>query len=351
MTRRVRLQVIAFCLIAAVGVSHVAASYVGLGRLVGLTGYEVSVELPRTGGLFDNAEVTYRGVPVGRVEELVADRNGVTATLVITDKDTRIPRDLEALVRNRSAIGEQYLDLRPRTAGKPWLGDGDTVTAGEEQLPMQIDDLLTDLIAFNKSLPTEDLGTVVDELYAASLTAGDDLHTLLEASSDIVAEAEPRLDATTSLIQRSSEVLQTQADTADSLRSFSTDLSLLAQSLEASDGSVRRMLADGPSLAREMQEFIAEVGGPATKMIGRFLAIDEVLADHAGGLRTVLERVPTLVEVVDRVLGPDGIRFGLQTNFTDPPPCASGYTQPHRGPEETTDVPLRTAAGCASSRD
>lgn len=345
MTRRVRIQVLVFCVLAALGVSYVSMRYVGLGRLVGVYGYEVSVQLPRTGGLFANAEVTYRGVPVGRVEQLAADRSGVTATVIVTDEDVRIPRDLDALVRNRSAIGEQYLDLRPRTAGAPYLADGDVVKVPEAALPMPIDGLLDDVVAFSRSLPAEDFGVLVDELYDASRSAGDDLRALLAASSDVVEGARPHLGATTDLIQRSGEVLQTQVDTSDSLRSFSTSLDLLAKSLATSDTAVRRVLTSGAPLAREMQALVAEVGQPVAKLIVRFLAIDQVLSSHVGDLSAALSRVPGAVAVVDRILGPDGLRFGLQTNFTDPAPCTAG-TQPRRGPQETSDVPLHTSAGC-----
>lgn len=346
MTRRIRLQVLAFCVLAALGVSYVSLRYVGLGRLVGVSGYEVTVQLPRTGGLFANAEVTYRGVPVGRVEKMAADRSGVTATVIVTDEHIQIPRDLDALVRNRSAIGEQYLDLRPRGAGAPYLAEGDVVKVTDDELPMPIDGLLDDVVAFSRSLPAEDFGILVDELYDASRSAGDDLRSLLAASSDVVEGARPHLGATTDLIKRSGEVLQTQADTADSLRSFSTSLDQLAQSLSASDTSVRRVLTEGAPLAREMQALVEEVGKPVTRLIVRLLAVDQVLSSHVGDLSAALSRVPGAVAVIDKVLGPDGLRFGLQTNFTDPPPCTAG-AQPRRGPHETTDVPLRTGAGCS----
>ena len=79
LTRTVRIQVAIFLLIAVLGVSYTGIRYADLGRFVGLDGYRVDVELAESGGIFANAEVTYRGVPVGRVDRLELRPGGVTA--------------------------------------------------------------------------------------------------------------------------------------------------------------------------------------------------------------------------------------------------------------------------------
>ncbi|MBY8852911.1 MlaD family protein, partial [Saccharothrix sp. MB29] len=70
-----------------------------------------TVRSESTGG-----EVTYRGVPVGRVGPIRLVDRRVEVELRITAGAPPIPADLEAVVANRSAVGEQYVDLRPRGA-------------------------------------------------------------------------------------------------------------------------------------------------------------------------------------------------------------------------------------------
>ena len=41
----------------------------------------------------------------------------------------KIPADLQAEVRSVSAVGEQYVDLRPRTDSGPYLQNGSVITA------------------------------------------------------------------------------------------------------------------------------------------------------------------------------------------------------------------------------
>ena len=83
----------------------------------------VKLELPATGGLYRFSNVTYRGVQVGKVTAVGLTANGAEATLSL-DTSPKIPADLQAEVRSVSAVGEQYVDLRPRTDSAPYLRDG-----------------------------------------------------------------------------------------------------------------------------------------------------------------------------------------------------------------------------------
>ena len=69
-SRKTKVRLGLFLVIAVVGIGYTGARYAGLDRLVGAGGYTVTAELPDSGGLFTNAEVTYPGVAVGRVSDL-----------------------------------------------------------------------------------------------------------------------------------------------------------------------------------------------------------------------------------------------------------------------------------------
>ena len=142
LTRTVRLQVLAFVVIALAAVAFVGANYAGLDRLFGGGTYVVRLQLDDGGGLFTNSEVTYRGVAVGRVGELRLTDDGMEADLVLDDSAPRIPVDTKAVVANRSAIGEQYVDLQPRGDGGPFLDDGAVIRKESTTVPMPVTTLL-----------------------------------------------------------------------------------------------------------------------------------------------------------------------------------------------------------------
>src|SRR3954453_5244439 len=105
LTARMKIQVIAFVLIALVATTYLSARYVGLDPFK--SSYNVTVALPQAGGVFENGEVTYRGVPIGRIKALTVTDDGMEATLRINKDAPEIPADVTVKVSNRSAIGEQ----------------------------------------------------------------------------------------------------------------------------------------------------------------------------------------------------------------------------------------------------
>lgn len=92
-------------------------TFLGIGK------YEVKLQLPSSGGLYRFSNVTYRGVEVGKVTDVRVTPTGAEATMSL-DTSPKIPIDLQAEVRSVSAVGEQYVDLRPRTDSGPYSRTG-----------------------------------------------------------------------------------------------------------------------------------------------------------------------------------------------------------------------------------
>ena len=60
-TRKTKLKLLAFAALAVLGMSYLGFNYVGLDRALLGSGYEVAADFRDSGGIFVNAEVTYRG--------------------------------------------------------------------------------------------------------------------------------------------------------------------------------------------------------------------------------------------------------------------------------------------------
>src|SRR4051812_14895002 len=179
--RTTKIQLILFVVITLLGVSYVAAEYVGLAKYVtGDDGCKVSADFPSSGGIFTNAEVTYRGVTVGQVGALHLIKGGVQVDLTLNSCGSpKIPADVRAKVANRSVVGEQYVDLEPAKA--KGNAAGPFLNAKSQPLPMRDADgkvlntvptptegLLTDIDRFVTSVPLDDLRTTIRELRNAT---------------------------------------------------------------------------------------------------------------------------------------------------------------------------------------
>lgn len=348
LTRSVRVRVFAFVLIALVGVSYTGARYVGLDRLVGARGYEVTVQLAESGGIFDNAEVTYRGVPVGRVGTPRLNEEGVSVPLDIEDSSRPIPRDVRAIVTNRSAVGEQYVDLRPRANEGPYLEDGSVIRQHNTETPLPVEDLMLNLNSFAESVPEDSLDTVVSELGTAFHGNGDNLQTILDTTSEFTAEASEHLPQTKRLLEDGKTVLATQNEQGSSIESFGGDLRLLSEELEKSDPDLRGILDRAPDTAREVSGFLEEQDqlGP---LLDNLNETSEVFAENRDGVEQILTAYPALGAASRTVVPGDGTaHLGLVLNVFDPLPCTEGYEEtPKRAGDEMAPVPLNTDAHCA----
>jgi len=118
LTRFVRNQLIIFTTLSVIGMAVMVTVYLQAPTLLGIGRITVTLDLPSAGGLYRFSNVTYRGSQVGKVVAIEPTPHGATATLSL-DSSPHIPADLQAQVRSVSAIGEQYVELRPRTNSGP----------------------------------------------------------------------------------------------------------------------------------------------------------------------------------------------------------------------------------------
>ena len=110
LTRFIKIQLVLFTILTMIAITVLGVYYLRLPSIAGIGQYELKADLPRSGGLYATANVTYRGTQIGKVTEVKPTENGARATMSI-DNRYKIPVDASANVHSVSAIGEQYLDL------------------------------------------------------------------------------------------------------------------------------------------------------------------------------------------------------------------------------------------------
>lgn len=349
LTGGVRAKLGLFAAVGLLGTTYLGASYVGINPLS--SGYDITVDLPDAGGLFVNSEVTYRGYQVGEVTDMEPTKDGVRVSVAIDGDAPDIPADSQVSVHNRSAIGEQYLDLQG-TGSKDVLEAGDRLTGGRGSLPADLSQVLQVGRDFVGSVPSADLTTVIDEGYNLSRGISDDFTQLLQTSQDFQKTADDNFLVTSSLIRNSGRVLATQEASSQSITSFSKDLSLFAGTLADSDADLRTVLDATPGTARQISLLLSDVGGPLGTLMRNLVPTAEAFGDNSAGLRDTMVNLPKAVSIAWGVTSGRGMNFGLVPTFFDPLPCTQGYgsTPRHRGTDATIKNPANTAAGCTAPR-
>src|ERR1700742_4666005 len=135
LTRLIKTQLVLLTAVAGAAVVVLGWYYLRIPSMVGIGRYTLYAELPQSGGLYRTANVTYRGITIGKVSAVEATERGARATMSI-DSGYQIPTDASANVHSVSAVGEQYLDLVSNHTGGPYLANQQTIT--KTTVPSQI---------------------------------------------------------------------------------------------------------------------------------------------------------------------------------------------------------------------
>lgn len=346
-TRAVRIQLLAFGAITVLGIGYAGADYVGLGKSVISPGYTVRADFAETGGIFTNAEVTYRGVPVGRVGSIQLDSTGVLVDLDI-QHGTRIPANTIAVVADRSAVGEQYVDLQPRSDSGPYLTGGSTIQRADTRTPLPTTTLMVNLDRLVNSVNKNDLTITIDELGAAFDGTGPDLQRLIDSGNSLIKTASDDLPQTTALIAQLQPVLKTQVDEGSSIVGFSRDLAALTGQLKASDPDLRKVLDNGITASGELQSLLQSTQPTLGVLLGNLITTGQIVEARLPGVQQILVTYPVVVSSGFTVVPGDGTaHFGLVLNVNNPSACT--YDTQQRVPEDTSPRPANTGVHCDES--
>ncbi|MCE0762563.1 MCE family protein [Pseudonocardia kujensis] len=348
-TRTMKWQLLALLLVTVLGVGFVGFRYANFGALFGATTYPVTMKLADSGGIFTGADVTYRGVSVGRVGPLTLTADGVDAQLDLERGGPEIPADVTAAVRNLSAIGEQYVDLQPASDSGPELGSGSVIPVSRVSTPVQVDQVVSSLDGFVRSVPLDSLRTVVDELGKGFANSGVPLQKLLDTTSEFTKAATDALPQTTALLRDGRTVLTTQNEVAGQFADFSSSLELLAEQLKESDPDLRRLIHTAPEAADQIRGLLRESGAGLSTTIANLLTVSRIAEPRQSNLQQLLVTYPGAMANAYTAAPNDGTaHLGLVLNFFDPFPCVYGYQgTEHRAGDDTTEIPVNKKAYCA----
>ena len=347
-TRQTKLQLLVFLLISLVGLSYTGVRYAGLGKYFLDQGYVVSADFVDSGGIFKGAEVTYRGVATGKVEELDLIDGGVRVAMRLRP-GTEVPTDTRAVVGNRSAVGEQFVELQPSRDGEPYLAAGDTIPVSRTAIPISPTQLVVNLDDFVRSVDTTDLGIVLDELGKAfGGDTGQSLQKLIDDGDVLTQAAIEALPETKALIRDGNTVLNTQRDVAGQFESFNSDLAKLTSTLRSSDPDFRALFANGTQSATELTDLLRKNESDLPVLLSNLVTVAQIQKVRLPAIRQILVTYPNVVAGGFTVAPGDGTtHFGLVSN-PDPPVCTKGYeTTKKRSPDDTSRRTPNLAAYCA----
>ena len=226
------------------------------------TGYRVTIDFDEATQLSDTADVRISGISVGRVKK--SKLGGGDRTRVEVEIESRyapLPRDTRAIVRQKSLLGESYIELTPGDPRKGMLFDNSRLPRKQVVATTELDEVTRAL-----DLPTRRALQRFVRAMAALEGEGYDLNAAL-----------------------------------GQLPGFTTDSTTLLRTLDREHRAVRQLVRDGGTVFEALGRRQGELSGlvrAADAVLATTARRDRDLAETVRILpTTLLELRPTLEQV------------------------------------------------------
>jgi phospholipid/cholesterol/gamma-HCH transport system substrate-binding protein len=330
--RLTRIQLIIFAVITAVTLTIMAIFYLRLPATFGIGTYSVSADFVAGGGLYQNGNVTYRGVAVGRVESVGLNPNGVTAEMRL-NSGTPIPSNVTATVKSVSAVGEQYIDLVPPSSpASTKLHNGSRIDRANTRIGQDVADLLKRAETLVNSLGDARLKELLHETFQAANGSGPELARLIESARLLVDEANADYPQVSQLIDQAGPFLQAQIRSGADIKSLSDGLARFTSEVRQADPQLRSTLETAPGAADEASTAFSGIRPSFPTLATSLANLGRVGVIYHKSIEQLLVVLPPLFAAITTAAGggpqDEGAKLDFKLDLNDPPPCAVGFLPP-----------------------
>jgi phospholipid/cholesterol/gamma-HCH transport system substrate-binding protein len=243
-------------------------------------GYRIEVPFREAAQLGTQADVRIAGVPIGKVvsKRVPEDRPDVVmATLEIDEEFAPLRADARAVLREKTLVGETYVEMTPGTRGAPMVPEGGALGEAQIQAPVRLDDILETFDPYTRSA----FRTWQQSLGESLLGRGTDLNDavgslpgFVTTTGDLVEELDRNREALRGLVRNTGVVFE--ALTADERQ--------LGRLITGSEGTFRAIARRREAFAEMWQifpTFLRESRATATTLEGFSTRATPVLRELA----------------------------------------------------------------------
>lgn len=358
LTRLTRLQLSIFAIVTVLTVTAISAFYLHVPAALGIGTYNISANFVAGGGLYQNANVTYRGVTIGRVESVGLTNDGVVARMRL-NTDTAVPENVTATVKSVSAVGEQYIDLVPPEDGASGglLRDGSNIGVDRTAIGQDIAGMLKqadDLVASVGDARIQDL---LSETFKAFNGSGPELARLIQSGRDLVDEANASYGQTSQLIDQAGPFLDAQITAGDDIRSSADGLARLTGEIANADQQFRSTLQTVPGAVAEANTTFEGIRPTFPVLAANLANFGRIGVIYHKSIEQALVIFPALMAALITVgtglPADEGGKLDFKINLGDSPPCSTGFIPPSeiRSPADTTLRELPTDLYCKTAQN
>ncbi|MBX5487750.1 MAG: MCE family protein [Mycolicibacterium hassiacum] len=330
---------IAAAILAAVLVGATVFTY--LAYTAAFTPVEtVTVMAPRAGLVMErDAKVKYRGVQVGKVEDIQYAGDQAKLTLAINRAELRyIPANATVRIASSTVFGAKSVEfLRPeRPEGS--LRPGAMVAARDVQL--EVNTLFQTLIELLNKIDPINLNATLTALAEGLRGNGDNLGATLAGLNQYLQQLNPKLPTLQEDLRRTAAVANVYGDAGPDIARIISNAPTISNTIVDQQDNLNATLLAATGLADNGTATLEPGADDYIAAVQRLRAPLKVAADYSPEFGCVFEGTALAVDRFAPIIG--GIRPGLfvSSNFL---PGSPGYTYPE-------SLPIVNASGGPNCR-
>jgi phospholipid/cholesterol/gamma-HCH transport system substrate-binding protein len=222
-------------------------------------GYRVTVQFPEATQLAQEADVRISGVRVGKVKTREPNsETGLTDTVIeIDSRYAPIPRGTRAILRQKTLLGETYVELSPGSRGAGSLEDGGELPPGQVAETVELDEILRTFDPVTR----QRFSTWFDQQGLAARGRADEINAALahltpfaEETGEILRVLRVQGAATRGLIRDTGEVFAALTERKGQFRELIRNSNRTWEAIASRDAQLADTFRVFPTFLRESRE-------------------------------------------------------------------------------------------------
>lgn len=253
-----------------------------------------------TNGLYAGDEVRILGVAVGTVDKIEPKPATAKVTFSV-DAQYPLPADVKAAILSPSLVSARSMQLVPAYSGGPQLMAGGAIPQERTAVPVEWDDLRSQLEKITDSLQPvrpggpNALGEFINTAAANLRGQGDTVHdTIVKLSKATSALGDHSTDIF-STVRNIQLLVSALSSSSDLLADFNDNLAEVTSVLNNTPGEVAAATQGLGAAVTDLRTFVAENREGLGTTFDRLSSITSALNDSRADVKQILHITPTVI--------------------------------------------------------
>jgi ABC-type transporter Mla subunit MlaD len=218
-------------------------------------GYRFTVPFKEATQLAQESDVRISGVSVGKVKSItLADDGLADATIEVDSQYAPVPEDTRAILRQKTLLGETYVELTPGTRTGPTLREGGTLPTAQVSQAVQLDEIFRTFDARTRQafrVWMQATAAAVNHRGPELSAAIAELQPFSEQTNRLLEVLDTQHQAVRGLVRNTGEVFGALSERKDQLRGLIENSNAVFQTTARRNADLEQLFQVLPTFQRE----------------------------------------------------------------------------------------------------